>query len=79
MRRNQPITRHGYTFQPNQTLVSVTHLKGCITYCNASFVEVSGVQKNELLGQPHNMVRHPDMPQRDPVEMRRQSKFLQLA
>jgi aerotaxis receptor len=62
MRNNQPVTQHGYAMLADQTLVSVTDLKGRITYCNASFAEVSGFQKAELLGQPHNMVRHPDMP-----------------
>jgi aerotaxis receptor len=63
MRNNQPVTQQGYTLSPGQTLVSVTDLKGRITYCNASFVEASGYQKAELLGQPHNLVRHPDMPE----------------
>jgi aerotaxis receptor len=44
------------------TLVSVTDLQGRITYCNAAFVAVSGFSREELLGQPHNLVRHPDMP-----------------
>jgi aerotaxis receptor len=42
--------------------VSVTDLKGRIVYCNAVFVTVSGYSEAELLGQPHNLVRHPDMP-----------------
>ena len=42
--------------------MSVTDLKGRITYCNSSFIEVSGLSERELLGQPHNIVRHPDMP-----------------
>ncbi|MDZ5457630.1 methyl-accepting chemotaxis protein [Azohydromonas lata] len=43
--------------------MSVTDLKGRITYCNAAFIEVSGFTESELLGQPHNIVRHPDMPE----------------
>jgi PAS domain S-box-containing protein len=43
--------------------VSVTDLKGRITYCNAAFVTASGYSQAELLGQPHNLVRHPDMPE----------------
>lgn len=43
-------------------LVSKTDLKGIITYSNDSFEKTSGYTKNELLGNPHNMVRHPDMP-----------------
>ena len=38
-------------------------MKGRITYCNPAFVEVSGFSTEELLGQPHNIVRHPDMPE----------------
>jgi len=62
MRNNQPVTGKAYYFPSDQTLVSVTDLKGRITYCNNNFVEVSGFSREELLGQPHNMVRHPDMP-----------------
>jgi len=40
----------------------VTDTKGRITYCNDAFIEVSGFSRAELLGQPHNIVRHPDMP-----------------
>jgi aerotaxis receptor len=63
VRLNEPITQREYAFPAGQTLVSVTDLKGRITYCNASFVEVSGFDREELLGQAHNIVRHPDMPE----------------
>jgi aerotaxis receptor len=62
MRTNLPVSGNVYTLPPDQTLVSVTDLKGRITYCNPAFVEVSGYSGAELLGQPHNLVRHPDMP-----------------
>ena len=62
MRTNEPVTQCEYAFPEGRTLVSVTDLKGRITYCNSSFIEVSGYSKRELLGQPHNIVRHPDMP-----------------
>ena len=62
MRQNLPVTQREYPFPPNRTLVSVTDLKGRITYCNPAFIEVSGFSREELLGQPHNLVRHPDMP-----------------
>jgi aerotaxis receptor len=42
--------------------VSTTDLQGRILYCNPAFVEVSGYTRQELLGQPHNLIRHPDMP-----------------
>lgn len=63
MRDNGPITGHEYAFPEGMTLVSTTDLKGRIVYCNAAFVEVSGYQRSELLGQPHNMIRHPHMPE----------------
>lgn len=63
MRTNLPVSANEYTFPQGQTLVSVTDLKGRITYCNPAFVEVSGFSSTELLGQPHNLVRHPDMPE----------------
>ena len=62
MRLNLPVTQREYPFPPNRTLVSVTDLKGRITYCNPAFIEVSGYSRDELLGQPHNLLRHPDMP-----------------
>ncbi len=62
MRTNLSISQNEYIFPPAQCLVSVTDLKGRITYCNPAFVEVSGYSPLELLGQPHNMIRHPDMP-----------------
>jgi len=43
-------------------IVSKTDLKGIITYGNDYFVEISGYSEAELIGQPHNIIRHPDMP-----------------
>jgi aerotaxis receptor len=63
MRTNLPVTQQAYTIPADQTLVSVTDTKGRITYCNPAFVAVSGFSSSELLGQPHNIVRHPDMPE----------------
>jgi aerotaxis receptor len=62
MRTNLPITQREYAFPSGESLISVTDLKGRITYCNAAFVTVSGYGREELMGQPHNLVRHPDMP-----------------
>ena len=45
------------------TIVSRTDLKGKITYINDDFLEASGFTEAELIGQPHNIVRHPDMPE----------------
>jgi aerotaxis receptor len=62
MRDNRPVTSHEFELPPGATLVSTTDLDSHITYCNPSFVEVSGYGREELLGQPHNLIRHPDMP-----------------
>ena len=62
MRLNTPVTQKEFTFSDDYSLVSVTDLKGRITYCNAAFIKVSGYTMDELQGQPHNIVRHPDMP-----------------
>ena len=43
-------------------IVSKTDLKGRITYCNRVFIEFSGYTASELMGEQHNIVRHPDMP-----------------
>lgn len=63
MRKNLPVTQNVYNFPADQTLISITDLKGRITYCNANFIAVSGFTSEELLGQPHNILRHPDMPE----------------
>lgn len=63
MRVNLPVSTQEYAFPKGQTLVSTTDLKGRILYCNPMFIEVSRYEKQELLGQPHNMIRHPDMPE----------------
>jgi len=62
MRNNLPVSQHEYVLRGTQTLVSVTDLKGRIVHCNPAFIEVSGFSSEELMGQPHNIVRHPDMP-----------------
>ena len=62
MRVNLPVTQVEKTFSDDVTLVTKTDLQGRITFVNHAFVEVSGYAEQELLGQPHNIVRHPDMP-----------------
>lgn len=62
MRNNQPITRQERTFPESIKLISVTDLQGTILECNDAFVDVSGFKKAELIGQHHNIVRHPEMP-----------------
>ncbi|WP_072680823.1 PAS domain-containing protein [Arcobacter sp. LA11] len=46
----------------NRYLVSETDANGVITYCNDYFTQISGYTREELLGQQHNIIRHPDMP-----------------
>lgn len=62
MRKNLPVTGVETELQGDQYLISKTDLKGRIVYANPAFIEVSGFSREELLGQPHNIVRHPDMP-----------------
>ena len=49
-------------FPENEIIVSKTDLKGRLTYCNKTFCHVAGYREAELLGKPHSLVRHPDMP-----------------
>jgi aerotaxis receptor len=62
MRNNQPVTQTEYVLRDDQSPISRTDLQGNITFVNADFIEASGYTEDELLGQPHNLVRHPDMP-----------------
>lgn len=62
MRMNLPVTQQEYDYPADQMLVSMTDSKGFITHCNSAFVGVSGFTYEELIGQNHNLIRHPDMP-----------------
>jgi len=62
MRVNLPVTNNEYDYPGNELLMSTTDKQGHMTHCNAAFARVSGYSMDELMGQPHNMVRHPDMP-----------------
>ncbi|MET0334634.1 MAG: methyl-accepting chemotaxis protein [Rhizobacter sp.] len=62
MRDNQPVTQREYEFPDNATLMSTTDTQSRINYANAAFIQASGFTREELLAQPHNIVRHPDMP-----------------
>ena len=62
MRNNRPVTQREYAFPDQQRLISTTDLTGKITYCNDIFAEVSGFDREELIGAPHNVIRHPDVP-----------------
>lgn len=68
--RQQPfVTDTEYELTDNTTLMSTTDLQSYITYANDSFIEVSGFSSDELIGQPHNLVRHPDMPRQAFADM----------
>ena len=62
MRRNLPVTQREIPMREDARLISTTTLKGVITHCNDEFVEISGYSREELIGQAHNLIRHPDVP-----------------
>jgi len=63
MRNNQPVTQNKINIPENAILTSSTDMYGNITAATKDFIEVSGFSREELLGSPHNMVRHPDVPE----------------
>jgi len=62
MRLNFPTTDSERHLRGGDSAVSRTDTRGVITYVNTTFCEISGYSREELIGQPHNIVRHPDMP-----------------
>jgi len=62
MRNNQPVTQLEHKMNKDDILVSRTDLKGRLIYANKAFCDIAGFTMDELQGQPHNIVRHPDMP-----------------
>ncbi len=62
MKKNHPVTQREHRYPDDANILSTTNLKGIITYVNDDFIDVSGFSSDELLGNNHNMVRHPDMP-----------------
>jgi aerotaxis receptor len=63
MRKNEPVTGQEITYEEERIIISTTDLKGIITYANEDFIEISGFSRDELIGENHSIVRHPDMPQ----------------
>lgn len=61
MERPQPINEE-IKVDPKRYIVSKTDKRGVIEYGNDYFVEISGYSEKELIGQPHSIIRHPDMP-----------------
>jgi aerotaxis receptor len=62
MRHNLPVTGQEFEVPDGATLMSTTDAGSRVTYANAVFVQISGYSREEIEGQPHNLVRHPDMP-----------------
>ncbi|WP_158100620.1 methyl-accepting chemotaxis protein [Neiella marina] len=62
MRTNLPVTQKEVTYSQDTNILSTTDPSSHITYINSDFVRISGFESDELLGNPHNMIRHPDMP-----------------
>lgn len=69
MRVNQPVTQRNIPVGRDANILSTTNPKGQITHINDEFVEISGFSREELIGQPHNIIRHPDMPRAAYEEM----------
>ena len=62
-------TQQEFDFPDGATLMSTTDPSSHITYANEAFVAISGFPRAELQGQPHNVVRHPDMPKQAFADM----------
>ncbi len=62
MRKNLPVTDVEYPLSDETLIASRTDPKGRLTYFNDHFLDASGFTASELMGQPHNIIRHPDMP-----------------
>ena len=69
MRNNLPVSNIEIQLDERALIVSKTDQKGQITYINRDFIDISGFTEAELIGQPHNIVRHPDMPSQAYVDM----------
>ncbi|SFC00194.1 methyl-accepting chemotaxis sensory transducer with Pas/Pac sensor [Marinospirillum celere] len=62
MRINEPVTGAEVRVSDDEQLITITDLRGIITFANDAFVKISGYERKELVGQNHNLIRHPDMP-----------------
>jgi len=74
VRVNHPVTNRNVPVSKAANILSTTNPKGQITHINDEFVEISGFSREELLGEPHNIIRHPDMPRAAYEEMWRRLK-----
>jgi aerotaxis receptor len=62
MKSELPITNTEYVLEDTDAIVSMMDQKGIITYVNEDFLRISGYTRAELIGNSHNIIRHPDMP-----------------
>lgn len=62
MKNNGPVTNREIPVKAGDEIVSSTDLAGTIRFCNETFCEIAGYTHDELIDQPHNILRHPDMP-----------------
>lgn len=60
--RTVRVSQRERPYPKGRLIVSRTDLNGVITHCNHAFVEISGYERDELIGQPHCVLRHPDIP-----------------
>jgi PAS domain-containing protein len=58
----KPVTQNEYSLPDDVIILSTSDLQGNITSFNQGFVDASGYSKEEVMGKPHSMLRHPDMP-----------------
>jgi methyl-accepting chemotaxis protein len=62
MKLNTPVTNNEVVMKKGSILVSRTDLEGKIIFANDDFLKISGYSREEVIGQSHNIIRHPDMP-----------------
>ena len=74
MKNNQPVTQREFDYDDDATLMSMTDTQSYVTYANSAFIQVSGFERDEIIGKPHNLVRHPDMPKEAFADMWRTLK-----
>lgn len=56
------VTQHEIAYPDGRLIISRTDLNGVLTHANDAFVELSGYERDEVIGQPHTILRHPDIP-----------------
>ncbi len=59
---NRNVIDEEVPFPEGKLIVSRTDAKGVITHCNQAFVDISAFSESEIIGKPHHLLRHPDMP-----------------